>query len=104
MAFEFVTWIKRGGALPPDNKGLMDALTQSTYTIQNDRLLLEPKELLKSKLGFSPDDFDAAILTFAEPITLAAQQPRLRGNRLAVDYNPFDIFDKPPTGSFADTY
>ena len=72
MAFDFVEWIKKGGALPL-SKGLADALTQTTYTFQNDRLLLEPKDAIKSRLGFSPDEFDSAILTFAEPVSPVAR-------------------------------
>ena len=92
MAFEFVEWIKRGGALPGENVQLTAALTQTTYTFQNDRLLLEPKDMVKSKLGYSPDDFDSAILTFAEPITLAA--PSRRGGRMLVDYDPYAVLDE----------
>ena len=91
MAFSLVTWIKRGGALP-ENKRLLDALCQLTYTHQNDRLLIEPKEMMKAKLGYSPDDLDAAMLTFAEPITVAVQQTR-RPNKLLVEYDPFSALD-----------
>jgi phage terminase large subunit len=100
MAFEFVTWIKKGGALPGENVDLMAALTQTTYTFQNDRMLLEPKEMVKAKIGRSPDDFDAAILTFAEPIAL---QPTTRkGGKMLVDYNPFAEVDKAPTMAYPD--
>jgi phage terminase large subunit len=59
MYFDFVEWIKRGGALPESDE-LLAALTQTTYTFKGDRFLLEPKEAVKEKLGYSPDDFDAA--------------------------------------------
>ncbi len=91
MAFSLVQWIKRGGALP-ENKRLLDALCQLTYTHQNDRLLIEPKEMMKTKLGYSPDDLDAAMLTFAEPVTIAVQQTR-RSNKLLVEYDPFRALD-----------
>ncbi len=93
MAWDFVQWIKRGGALPGENPGLLAALTQTTYTFQNDRMILEPKEIVKAKIGFSPDDFDSAILTFAEPINLQPRTPR--GGRMLVDYDPFADLDKP---------
>ena len=35
----------------------------------NSRVLLEPKEHIKERLGFSPDGGDAAALTFAMPVT-----------------------------------
>lgn len=72
MYFECVEWIKRGGQLPPrDVEGsaeLIAALTQTTYTFRGDAMLLEPKDLIKSRLGFSPDHADALALTWAHPV------------------------------------
>lgn len=102
MAFELVHWIKRGGALPGENIDLMAALTQTTYSFQNDRLLLEPKEMVKAKIGKSPDDFDAAILTFAEPVSL--QPMSRRGGRMLVNYDPFEELDKPARDVYAGSY
>jgi hypothetical protein len=68
MYFEAVQWIKRGGQLPPDCPELIAALSQTTYSFRGDRLLLEPKEQVKQRLGYSPDDADAFALTFAEPV------------------------------------
>jgi hypothetical protein len=65
--FEAVEWIKAGGALPPDCAELIAALSQTTYSFRGDRLLLEPKEQVKSRLGYSPDEADAFALTFAQP-------------------------------------
>lgn len=67
MMFECVQWIKNGGALP-NVPELMAALTQTTYTFKGDKLIIEPKEGIKEKLGYSPDDMDALILTFASPV------------------------------------
>jgi hypothetical protein len=67
MAFKLVAWIKAGGALP-DIIELTQALTQTTYTFKGEKLLIEPKEDLKAKLGHSPDHMDALMLTFALPI------------------------------------
>lgn len=90
MAFDFVQWIKGGGALPENNE-LMAALTQTTYTHKGDRLILEPKDMVKVKLGYSPDEFDAAMLTFAEPIT-----PRARATFRQPEqaYDPFREMNK----------
>lgn len=92
MAFTFVDWIKRNGGLP-DDPALASALTQTTYTFQGDKLLLEPKDAVKEKLGFSPDEFDAAILTFAEPITPVRAAPRHVTPRAQKPYDPFAEFD-----------
>jgi len=68
MYFDLVQWIKNGGALP-DVPELVAALSQTTYSFRGDRLLLEPKEQVKARLGYSPDDADALALTFAQPVT-----------------------------------
>jgi len=67
MAFEAVEWVKRGGALPEDPE-LLAAMTKTSYAFKGDKMLLEPKDLIKQKLGYSPDEFDALMLTFAEPV------------------------------------
>jgi hypothetical protein len=69
MYFEAVDWIRKGGALPPDtSQELIAALTRTTYSFRGDRLLLEPKDQVKARLGYSPDDADAFALTFAQPM------------------------------------
>jgi phage terminase large subunit len=88
MAFDLVEWIKRGGAMPESDE-LLAALTQTTYTFKGDRFLLEPKEQVKEKLGYSPDDFDAAILTFAEPVTATRTAVRRDPYRAQTEYDPF---------------
>jgi hypothetical protein len=88
MYFEAINWIKRGGALPPDDN-LIAQLTATTYTYEKrgDRFLIEPKELVKAKLnGNSPDEADAFVLTFAEPVTAHYETGRPRHQS---DYNPF---------------
>lgn len=59
MIFEFVQWIKRGGALPHSPE-MIASLTETTYTHKGDALIIEPKELIKDRLGYSPDEMDAA--------------------------------------------
>ena len=91
MAFECAEWVKRGGQLP-DIPELMAAMTQTTYTHQGDRLLLEPKDVVKAKLGYSPDHFDALMLTFAAPV--ARKTTTLgRGSHVS-DYDAFRVFDQ----------
>ena len=41
----------------------------------NSQILLEPKDHIKERLGFSPDGGDAAALTFAMPVTRARRRP-----------------------------
>lgn len=87
MYFDLVEWIKRGGAIP-DEPTLIAALTKTTYSFRGDRMLLEPKESVKKKLGYSPDVADAACMTFAEPIVLPANTYRMV-NPMHHDYNPY---------------
>lgn len=81
MYFAFVEWIRAGGALPPEDvegsAEILRALTETNYTFYNDKMILEDKDDIKDKLGFSPDDADACALTFAEPVT-----PKERGTNV----------------------
>ena len=58
MMFECVDWIKKGGAIP-NIPELMAALTQTNYSFQKDKLIIEPKADIKAKLGYSPDHLDS---------------------------------------------
>ncbi len=60
-------WIKRGGAIPRIPK-LKKALTTTTYTLHQGKILIEDKDLIKKRMGgFSPDHADALACTFALP-------------------------------------
>jgi phage terminase large subunit len=86
MYFEAVEWIKRGGALP-DSPEMLAGLTAVTYMFQGDRFLIEPKDQVKRKLGYSPDEADAFVLTFAEKAHSARSQRRPA--RVEYEYDPF---------------
>lgn len=94
MWFEMAKWVKRGGALPNDNE-LAKELTAPTYTFKDGKLLLESKEQIKKRLGFSPDKADALALTFALPEMpmgvpiLHPAQIKEQGKALH-DYDPFE--------------
>jgi phage terminase large subunit len=100
MYFEAVDWIRKGGALPPGptSQELIAALSRTTYSFRGDRLLLEPKDQVKTRLGYSPDDADAFVLTFAQPVAArerfcdrtmqdAAMHP-WRPGRAIMEYDP----------------
>ncbi len=100
MAFDFVQWIRAGGALD-DSAQLKAALTQTQYTFakNDDVMILEPKEIVKAKLGYSPDEFDASILTFAEPVMRRGAffgRPSQREE----EWNPFKEKEAPPMVGF----
>lgn len=91
--FEAIEWIKAGGALP-DCPELIAALSQTTYSFKGDRLLLEPKDQIKSRLGYSPDDADAFALTFAQPVTRASygESAGSGGRRFCLtEYDPLEL-------------
>lgn len=94
MAFELVSWIRRGGSLPDLSDGstagydpLVAALSKTTYTFKGEKLLIEPKEDVKAKLGHSPDHMDALMLTFALPIDKTTQSTS-RQSTVQYDYDP----------------
>jgi phage terminase large subunit len=84
MMFDFVAWIKSGGALPR-NDALVEQMTAITYTFVKDLMILEPKEDVEDRIGRSLDESDAAALTFAEPVTAESRVQGRLGN--AVDPN-----------------
>ena len=90
MWFEMAEWVKRGGALPICQT-LKKELTAPTYSFKNGKLILESKEQIKDRLGFSPDRADALALTFAIPDMPAENsfEAQLFGlGKLAHDFDP----------------
>ena len=58
-----------GGAELPDDDVLHAELTAPGWTTNfNGQIVLEDKDRIRARLGFSPDGGDAAALTFAEPV------------------------------------
>jgi hypothetical protein len=92
MAFDLVAWIRRGGQLPPANapgaNELRKALITTTYTVKDGVTILEPKDLVKAKLGFSPDHMDALMVTFAEPVQKVGRSHRQRAQVAAMAWMP----------------
>lgn len=90
MYFRTAQWIKDGGALP-DIPELVAELSETTYTFKGDRLLLEPKDVVKVKIGRSPDLADALCLTHAAPVAPRARSTMPQGNRQE-EFDPFAQF------------
>lgn len=93
--FEMAEWIKKGGRLP-NIPELAKELTAPTYTLKNGRFLLEPKEQIKARLGFSPDMADALALTFSLPdLPASPNLPGIMANkdergRTLHEYDPLE--------------
>jgi hypothetical protein len=88
MHFLMAEWVKRGGALPNDPE-LVRELTALTYTFHHGKMLLEDKDQIKARLGFSPDKADALCMTFAMPeMPAATMWPGQDNSRMKHDWNP----------------
>lgn len=90
MWFNMAEWVKRGGCLPYDAE-LIKELTAPTYSFQNGKFMIEPKEQIKERLGYSPDIADALALTFALPEMPAAnsiQGMKIERGKLLHEYDP----------------
>jgi hypothetical protein len=57
----------KGGMCLPNLPEIFDELTAPTYAFKGGKMILEPKELVKERIGRSPDLADALALTFALP-------------------------------------
>lgn len=106
MAFRFVDYIRDGGALPPlESEGgreLLEALTKTQYHHNKDRLQLEDKDQIRDRIGFSPDEFDACILCFAEEVTPKRRTQGRTSNSAVSVYNPFSDIERRQGGGYPD--
>jgi phage terminase large subunit len=66
MWMSMAEWIRKGGALP-NVPELVQELTAPTYGFKGGKWILEDKDSIKDRLGYSPDLADALALTFATP-------------------------------------
>lgn len=90
IIFLLVEWIRKGGALPVSQE-MLQSLTETTYTHKGDKLLIEPKEMIKSRLGYSPDEMDALALTFSQPVMRMSKNPHYNQNsKMRSNYNALD--------------
>lgn len=87
--YEMAEWIKAGGAIP-DVPGLLEELTQTKYSFKGDRIIIEPKDQLKARIGRSPDLADALAVTFAFRITPKNKIGRVSNTTQAEEWSPFD--------------
>lgn len=84
-------WLTAGGSIP-DDAVLRSDLSAPTYAYNAaGKLLLEPKEKIKERLGRSPDYADALALTFAAPVHSSASSKVSGVVTDRVEYDPLDI-------------
>lgn len=100
-------WLKRdwyedkAGVQVPDSdtfqadETCVEERTGASHFRSNGQFVLEPKEKIEKRLGFSPDEGDAAALTFAPDMTQLFVKERRRGR------NADDDDDGPPSAMAA---
>lgn len=93
MWWNMADWIKRGGCIPKHDK-LARELIAVTYTHKNGKLIIESKDQIKEKLGYSTDFADALCLTFAmdeRPASNTIEGYDLQFSpKIKSEYDPFD--------------
>jgi hypothetical protein len=98
MIWNLVEWVRRGGAIAPGPWAdlLTEELTTIEYTFRLDKILIEEKDMVKIRLGRSPDYSDALACTFAFPVTpkerdvLAGLDGGGSFSHAKTDYNPME--------------
>lgn len=72
----------------PDTDSLQGDLCASPYKDDSkDRKCLMPKDFIKAEYGYSPDEGDAAALTFAEPVIAPELNQRYNQQQAVTEYN-----------------
>lgn len=95
LHFKAAEWVKTGGWLP-EVPGLVTEATAATYYFHEGKLRVEEKDQIKKRIGFSPDQWDAFIETFAVPDMPASVEQLVglegtrRGSRLLTEWNPLE--------------
>lgn len=85
MYFKTKEWLESGGAIPDDRKLKTELSTVEYKFNQAGKIILEPKEKLKERTGWSTDLADSLALTFARPVFVAADE---RFDEAEEEYNP----------------
>ena len=77
MYWRLREWVLNKGALVPC-KNLREELTNMQYSFVGDKIKIEAKDILKQRIGRSPDASDALALSFAYPDDLKGVDEELR--------------------------
>ncbi len=82
------SWLKIGGAL--DDQETADDLSAAEYKVRVDgKIVMEPKEDIKDRLGRSPGKGDGLLLTFAYPVSKNMNLPGQQQGKAITEYDPF---------------
>lgn len=77
--WDMTQWCKSGGKLPTSAPEIVRELCETTYAYKGSRILLEDKDQIKARLGWSPNIADALATTFAIPIQAASRLAGIKG-------------------------
>jgi hypothetical protein len=92
MHFRMAKHIRESAGIPDiaETKDLRAELTALTYTLREGKLMVEPKEFVKMKLGRSPDLADGYAQTYALPDMPRQSAQHLLGQQKArTDFDPY---------------
>ena len=84
-------WLAQpGGVVVPDDEVLARSFVAPGYKFNSNRqLVLESKDDIRDRLGFSPDPADALACTFALPVIAAAGGIAAKPHQADTDYDPY---------------
>lgn len=105
MQWVMSEWVKGGGQIPSNDLVLHEDLMAPTYQFKDGKMLIEPKEKIKLRVGRSPDHGDALALTFAMQDVPAADPfgtgfaPINAGGRSRSDFDPHASLNRDRTVS-----
>jgi hypothetical protein len=91
MHFKLAEHVRERAQIPdtPKTRDLRRELTAATYTLREGKLWVEPKEMIKAKLGHSPDMADGYAQTYALPdMPRRSMQQRKVTQKARTDFDP----------------
>ena len=97
MGYRCREWLQNGGAIPQDDQLETELSTRDYWHNDKGQLVVEPKKIMKKRLGCSPDWADALYLTFAQFVPIldhvrgsgdVAPWARENVNDTGFDYDP----------------
>lgn len=68
-------WFKTEPSIP-ECPEIVEEISRVQYSYKGDKILIEPKEMLKARIGRSPDHMDALACTFAYPVAPRSETMR----------------------------
>ena len=99
MGARCLEWMIQGGAIPDEDQLETELVSRDFGHNDRGKLMLERKELMKKRLGVSPDWADSLYLTFAQDVPPRVHPRGVLDHGVgareasAMDYDPLDALD-----------